>query len=366
MNTLSVVGAVGVPTESRHAAAVADAARAGIAAEYFDGLTSRAYPVHVSRHGEALHIEGAGIDTAFSLDDLEWPERTRHGTRVVQRRDGASIQAEDSDAWDEFARACGRGESPVAWATQRWRWMLLAGLVALALLLGALVHWGVPWIARAAVLLIPPGAESEIGSVTLQSLDQHLLKPSKLPLERQLLLRVAFERALSAQPAGTVPVYRLEFRNSRIGPTAFALPGGTIVLTDELVELVGGDARVITGVLAHELGHVRHHHGLRLLIQAGAFGALTSVVRGDFSALSATAPVVLSQATYSHAAEQEADAHAVQVLRAAGISPALMVGFFEKLAADTKRGAPHSLGIAIASHPADEERLQFFRDAVVR
>ena len=40
-----------------------------------------------------------------------------------------------------------------------------------------------------------------------------------------------------------MPAHRLEFRASRIGPNAFALPGGTIVLTDELVELVEGDIR---------------------------------------------------------------------------------------------------------------------------
>ena len=67
------------------------------------------------------------------------------------------------------------------------------------------------------------------------------------------------------------------------------------------------------------------------------------------------------------------------VLKAAGLSPAVMVGFFEKMAlrsgpdnparaADAKPGtdAGAGLGIAIASHPADEERIRFFRDAATR
>ncbi len=35
-----------------------------------------------------------------------------------------------------------------------------------------------------------------------------------------------------------------------------------MVMTDEMVELVGADDKVITAVLAHELGHVHHRHGL--------------------------------------------------------------------------------------------------------
>ena len=82
-------------------------------------------------------------------------------------------------------------------------------------------------------------------------------------------------------------------------------------------------------------------------------------------------------------AEREADAAAVRVLRAAGISPAAMVTLFDRLAekrsaseardkkdqaekADPKpkgEDAASWLGIAFASHPADAERVRFFREA---
>src|SRR4030095_10063794 len=116
---------------------------------------------------------------------------------------------------------------------------------------------------------------------------------------------------------------------SRIGPNAFALPGGTIILTDDLVKRVGADEAVLIGVLGHELGHLRHRHGMRMLIEVGALGAIASVLVGDFSTLLASMPVWLGQAAYSRDAEREADAEAVRVLRASGASPAVMVGFFE-------------------------------------
>ena len=82
-----------------------------------------------------------------------------------------------------------------------------------------------------------------------------------------------------------MPRHRLVFRKSRIGPNAFALPGGTMVMTDQLVELVDHDDAVLTGVLAHELGHLQARHGMRMLVQATAIGAVSSLVFGDFSAL---------------------------------------------------------------------------------
>jgi Zn-dependent protease with chaperone function len=234
-----------------------------------------------------------------------------------------------------------------------------------------------------ALVAIPASIDESLGEAALQSIDEHLLQPSALSDMRRQQISAAFEAALAAQPRGSVPVHRLVFRKSRLGPNAFALPGGTMVLTDELVELVKGDTAVITGVLAHELGHVRQRHGMRMLIQASAIGVLASVVVGDFNSLLAAVPVLIGQASYSRDAEREADAESVRVMKAAGISPAAMLRFFEAVAgyretrqrgkddaasapAGTKPGGDSWLGIAIASHPADTERVQFFRDAAAR
>jgi Zn-dependent protease with chaperone function len=361
-----------------------------LAADYFDGRSARAHPVRLSRQGDALHIEGADVLVSVPLRRVQWPERTRHGMRVAHLPEGGSLHCTDPAAWDTFARACGRGDSIVVRAQQSWRWVA-ASVVGMALLVGAVYHWGVPWAARAAVPLIPASVDNAIGEGAMASLDEHLLKPSKLPPEQQQRLRAAFARAAAAQPPGWVPSHRIVFRSSEIGPNAFALPGGTMVVTDDLVELVDADEAVITGVLAHELGHVRHRHGLRLLVQVSAIGVVASAVLGDFSSLLTAVPVLLGQAAYTRDAEREADAEAARFLKDAGISPAVMVTFFEKIAArgerketskadakddpkpdpaarpgESGRRSPSWLGIAIASHPADAERIRFFRDAAAR
>jgi Zn-dependent protease with chaperone function len=354
-----------------------------IAAEYFDGRSARAHAVQLRLSDGRLSITGDGITLNLPARSVLWPERTRHGARVAQLPNGGSLQCSDAQAWDAWALASGQAESMVVHAQQSWRWVL-ASVAALVVLAAALYLWGVPWLGRVVVAATPPSVDRAIGESALKALDEQWLKPSALPADQQKRLQQALARAVAAMPPSSVPAHRLEFRSGRIGPNAFALPGGTLVLTDALVELVQGDEAVITGVLGHELGHVLHRHGLRLLVQAGAIAALSSVVLGDFSTLLAGAPALLGQASYSRDAEREADAHAVLVLKAAGLSPAVMITFFEKVAA---RGAPNlpdkpnnsdkpadgastkarsGLGIAIASHPADEERIRFFREAAGR
>jgi Zn-dependent protease with chaperone function len=345
-------------------------------AVYFDGLSARARPVRLRIDGSVLHVVGEGVNRSVPLADVSWPERTRHGMRVAHFEGGGSVQCSDAAAWDAWSQAGGRRDSLVVRLQQSWRGVLVsvALLVALAV---ALQQWGLPAAARAVVAATPLSVDESLGVATLEAIDGTLMLPSRLAVAEQARLKAAFESALAAQPAGSVPAWTLAFRRSRIGPNALALPGGTLIVTDELVELVGRDEGVITAVLAHELGHVRHRHGLRALVQVTLLGGLASVVLGDFSSLLAGVPVLMGQASYSREAEREADAEAVRILQAASISPAVMVTLFDKLAqgdgeqdagADSGRAdrQPSWLGIAFASHPADAERVQYFRQAAGR
>ncbi len=349
-----------------------------LAASFFDGRSARAQPVMLTLHDNELLILGDGLSRRVALHDVQWPERTRHGMRVAHFKTGGSVQNADAAAWDEWVRRSGRGESLVVRAQQSWRWVALSAALLVALII-TLQQWGLPMAARAVVAVAPLSLDESLGEGSLALIDGQLMRPSRLPEAEQKRVRAAFERAVGALPPDTVPPWKLLFRRSRIGANAFALPGGTMVMTDEMVTLVGGDEEVLTAVLAHELGHVRQRHGLRLLVQATALGGLASLIVGDFSSVLATAPVLLGQASYSRDAEREADAEAVRILRAASISPLVMVKLFERLdaaRADKKQGSAGEkknidketqddsvLGIAIASHPADAERIRFFTEA---
>ncbi|MGE0797448.1 MAG: M48 family metallopeptidase, partial [Lautropia sp.] len=211
-----------------------------------------------------------------------------------------------------------------------------------------------------------------IGEQVAASLDGSWLEPTQLPADRRERIALALEAAVAAAwPDSPPPAYQLRFARSRIGPNALALPGGQIVVTDELIRLAdraGQDATpMLVGVLGHELGHVVHRHGLRAVVQAGLVAGVAAVALGDFSGLLAGAPAVLAQQGYSRDFEREADRESVRILRAGGYSPALMARFFE-LIAEARRdpqqaGMMARIAVALASHPADAERIRFFRAA---
>lgn len=358
-------------------------------ADYFDGQSARAQPVYVRVDGQTLWVEGDGVRREVPLRNVVWPERTRHGQRTAHFADGGSVQGHDAMAWDSWYRASALREPLVVRLQQSWRGVV-ASVVVLVAVLWALQQWGLPIAAAGVTQVLPPSVDAALGEAALEAVDEQLMAPSTLPLAEQARIRAAFTQAVGSLPAGTAPPWQLVFRASRIGPNALALPDGTIIMTDEMVKLVDGNTNVLTAVLAHELGHLQHRHSVRMLVQVTLLGTVTSVLLGDFSTVLAGGAALVGQAHYSRTAEREADAAAVRVLRAAHISPAAMVTLFDKMAerraaqkakadaaakadgADTpsaqKPGAsptenPDWLGIAFASHPPDEERVRFFKDA---
>ena len=349
-----------------------------LVASYFDGATAKAQAVTLRLVGRDLTVAGEGVKRSIRMADVHWPERTRHGIRVAHFAGGGSVQCADSAAWDAWRQQSGQRDSWVVKAQQSWRGVLVS--VLLLVVLGtAFYRWGLPAAARALVAVTPQSVDASLGQASLSAIDDSLVLPSKLALGEQARLREAFIKVSAAQPAGSVPAWQLVFRKSRspgiLGPNAFALPGGTMVMTDEMVELAGADDKVLLAVLAHELGHVRHRHGLRMLLQATVLASVTGVVLGDFSTVLAGVPLLLGQASYSRDAEKQADFEAVRILQAAGISPEVMVTMFEKLEArnnptandkkdaETATGQSSWLGIAFASHPSDAERMAYFRQA---
>lgn len=333
-----------------------------LAADWFDGHSARARPVEVWLDGTTLHYG----EHSAALSALTWPERQRHGQRQILLPDGGLLSFADAAAFDAWARASGRGDSIVVAWQQSWRLALLS-LVLLVAGLAVAYRWGLPWATDRAVDLMPLSAERAIGERVLAGLDREWLQPSRLKPEQQQVWRARWGTALAR--AGTaVPLperFEIHLRDGgkALGPNAFALPGGDIVITDALLELLADEPDAVMTVLAHELGHVRHRHGLRMVLRAGAISVVTSVIVGDFSALLATAPAVLASNAYSRDNEREADRYGRTLARAGGIDTARMAVFFERLAEQRKATVDNNpLAIAISTHPADEERVRFFSE----
>lgn len=354
-----------------------------IEALYFDGRSARPQPVRLAIDGEHLVATPqppGGAPLRWPLKQVQWPERTRHGRRVVQLADGGQLEAADAAAFDDWRRASGAREGWVVRAQQQWRATLLAVLLLVAVLVAG-YRWGVPVLADAVVALVPHEVDRSVGQAAFQQLQDRWLEPSALPAERQAALRERAQTAIdAAYPAPQQRPWRLHFRTGgqALGANAFALPDGSIVITDEMVALLAGHDDTIVGVIGHEYGHVHRRHGMRAVVRFSLVSAATSVALGDFSVVIAGLPAMLAQLGYSRDAEREADADAARVLQASGRDPAVMAVLFERLAAGQGGGrardkagasapAPGprraTLPIALASHPLDEERIRFFREA---
>lgn len=340
-----------------------------------DGRVARGQPVRVQLSGGVLTATDGERHWRWPAHAVVWPERTRHGRRMAQLPGGGLLGFDDAAAFDAWRQACGARESWVVRAQQDWG-AVLAALLLCLVLVGATWRWGIPGVSALVLTAIPPSVERSIGETSLASLRRQTLRSSRTPPARQQQLQAEFEAALArAYPPAERPEWTLHFADAGrdLGPNAFALPGGHIVVTDALVELLDGRDDALLGVLGHEYGHVQARHGLRGLVQATLVGVLVGAVVGDFSSVLAGAPALLAQQSYSRDFERDADAAAVRVLRAAGRSPLAMTVLFERLQTwrdqqraegdDDGAALPDWLGIALASHPADEERIRAFREA---
>jgi len=362
---------------------------------YFDGRSSRPHQVQAWFEAGQLHLRGTDVEQVLDARQVQWPERTRSGPRLAHLPGGASLQGADAAAWDAWVQSGGRTDSLVVRAQQSWRGVLVS-LALIVVFMGAGYLWGLPWLARTVADHLPDSVENQVAEVALGQIER-FMKPSQLTPQEQQAVEQAWNQVLQAHTAAqaargvTVRPSRLLIRHSGIGPNALALPGGTMIVTDDLVRLLQHDGQVVAGVLAHELGHVQHRHGMRMVVQVGVLGFVTSLLWGDYSSVLATIPLWLGQAHYSREAEREADAYSAQALRDAGLSPAIMVTLFERFAlfqqcgrAVLKPGATANAadcqpaeetrdedeagiwGLGFASHPADEERIAFFREAAAR
>lgn len=316
---------------------------------YFDGHSSRPWQVSWRAEAGRLHLQGeATADVA--LHHLEFSEPLPGVPRQVTLPGGALLEVAEGRELDALLAQAGARRG--GWRPQRLRNALALVAVVLALLAGALLY-GMPLVVDWVAAALPARTQQALGAGTLAMLDREAFGPSRLPQARQDALRGGLARL--RPPSGSFPAHELVFRHSTVGPNAFSLPSGTIVLTDELVALADSD-EALMGVLAHELGHLQRRHALRTLIQAAAVGAVGTLLLGDVSSVLAMAPAALINLKYSRDFEREADDYAVATLQASGLSTEGLARLFERLAR-REPGWPAYLG----SHPASAERIARLR-----
>lgn len=347
-------------------------------AQYFDATSSRPQSVEALAAGGELVLRMADGERRYPLVSARIAERLAAAPRIVTFEDGSFIECSDHGAIDRAFASVGRRASWIELAQNHWRYALVAVALSVATIwLGYM--YGLPRVAELAAYRVPPEVEAAIGRHAVEVIDKRLFAASKLPEDRRAALTQRFAKLA---PTGG-RAYRIEFRSSPIlGPNAVALPGGIIVMTDELVKIAPSDEAVLA-VLAHELGHVERRHFLRRLISSTVTGAVATLIAGDASGILTALPATLAELSYARDQELEADLFAVRLMRANGLDPEALAQALEALeGAHRRRSAEKNASAGkgseradrgdrargswtdyVSTHPATEERIAAIRAA---
>lgn len=143
-------------------------------------------------------------------------------------------------------------------------------------------------------------------------------------------------------------------------PNAFAMPGGHVVVTTGLLQLVD-EPEELLGVISHEIAHVTRKHGIRQVIaSAGPFLVLRVFLgsRRGMGGLLASASDELMRQGFSREYEIEADDVGWEIMLSSKINPHGMSDALTKLKAyEDKEAKQDSLERGFSSHPALEKRI---------
>jgi Zn-dependent protease with chaperone function len=344
-----------------------------IVAHFFDGHSARLQPVGLDVRAGHLHVDGPDFSRSYPLSAVVMTEPFERAPLVLRLGD-ASCEVPYGPQRQAMLDALGYSKSRV----ERWQANWQAAFVALVLLLALLAagfFWGVPAAAERIAAHLPASVDKKLGQAALAGLEgRGLVAPSRLSNDRIAEVEALLPRVLPAHPR--VPVRVLVRSSSALGANALALPDGTIIVTDDMVRLGFDDNNELDedgkagllGVLGHEVGHIERRHATRAMTGSSLTAAVSATLFGDFSAVAAGLPAVLTQMRYSRAMELEADDYAVAVLRRNGLAPDALADALAALerqhagADNMPRWLKRSMSY-LSTHPATVERIARLRKA---
>lgn len=337
-------------------------------ATYYDGQSARQQSVSLQVVGDMLEVQGGDFIRTIAMANVRISAKLGNTPRLLHFSDGGHCEVRDHQGFEALLLESGIAQHTLLSRLENgWHYALAATALTVCFVVASYL-WGLPWVADKIAAQIPANISLAIDNHFLEVVDQGLMQPSSLSEKRQQKLKRQFENLHNAEG---MPEFHLKFRGSKdIGANAFALPGGTIVLTDELVTLAAHDEEIIA-VLTHELGHVSERHPLRQLLQSTVVGLVMTWHFGDTSTLLAAAPTVLLQTSYSRNFERRADQFAANILKQNNIKASRLADILEKLESShtgkkgqekEKEESLHPVFELFSTHPDTDERIRALRN----
>ncbi len=242
---------------------------------------------------------------------------------------------------------------------------ILASLVfAPIFIYGIFVH-AIPAFAIQFAHLVPDSVVDISSRHTLVMLDKTMLDESKIPAHDQQAYLEQWYAGIDdlMGKSGDLNKYDIQFRASdEMGANAFALPNGTIVITDDLIALLEKHPDALFSILLHEIGHVEQDHSMRFIAESLVSTLVINYIFGDLTGavdlfLGTGSTIVSNQ--FSQKLEWEADNYAIDLLISNDHS---VEGFAKAMEAFLAEHSESDIDKLLSSHPLLAERAQHARD----
>ncbi len=327
--------------------------------KYYNGVITKPFNAECSfdktYDGLILTLEEEGVlHLPFSELTIKRREKSylilsiqKSNSRIIEIKDAVFI-----DAFFHFNKSNSR---------ENWYYRIVHAGTAFHLLLAASVlslcaaiyFFVIPFLAEKAVDLIPRSVDDQIGQTVSESPDFADNEDSTLSVQLNSFLHVMAPELDSR--------YHITVMNDDI-VNAFALPDGSIIINTGILKKMNRFEE-LAGVLSHEISHVEHRHGMRLLSRNVSGYLLLTLVLNDVNGLMT---VFIDNAhqfhtlSYSRKFEKEADLSGLALLRNHNINPQGMIDLFKMLEKEHDIDIPEWM----SSHPVSKERIQYLQKQI--
>lgn len=321
-------------------------------ARYHDGLTTAVHAVDVALADDSLRFHDGDANQDWPLDLLE-VERLGEAVRLGLHGKAPRLVIE-AGGWRDICAA----RPSLERSRRRKAWVLIAGLSAAAAVSAGVIFIGVPLASGPLAQATPPELEKQIGENLGAQIS--LAFPTCTGKAGQAALQAFGARLQPGSGAG----FPLQVRAVEAPVVnAFALPGGAILVTDDLIDMAETPDE-LAAVIAHEAAHVQLRHVMQGVWRSFGFGVVLDAVVGGGTGAGQQAVLLFGSFTslrYTRAAEAEADARGQALLHAAGLSSQGMAPFFERLVGKRESTEAKMVKELISSHPDTLRRAKLSR-----
>lgn len=337
---------------------------------WYDGQTSNGtiavLRVHNNSSWQVISINDQQIIQHGHDFKASVSARLANTPRYINFNGDETLETKDNNGVDEALRLLqgGHWSLKVHMLESKLRYVLIA-LVFFIFAGFVTTKFGIPAATNLIVNHIPKHGLHQLGKQTLTVFDELFLEPSELSPSRENELRHKFQPLITEHPGLELNI--IFRKGGEIGANAFALPGGQIIITDEMIDLMVNDHELLA-IVVHEIGHIKYNHGVRRLIQNSIFSFALFSITGDVSGVSEIflgLPVIITELGYSRRFEVEADIYALEYLRDHSIAPQHFANILVRASSTGLEDGEKSEHLSVnkwsnyfSTHPATEDRVK--------